>query len=166
MNRNGLGLVLGLAVFVGAAGSAEAVTLVDPAAGCDQELNIAGEEYVLTGDLSCPTVTSGVRITASGVVFHLAGHTISGDFCDLSQGPRRRRPRRRRDGCPDRRRHDLGVQRRHHLRWRTVAGEGDDRHRRVCVRRRGLRGVPPGGHERGGQQRTGRRGAWRGKVQH
>jgi nitrous oxidase accessory protein NosD len=84
MNRNGLVLVLGSAAFLCTAGSAHAVTLVDPAAGCDQELNMAGEEYVLTGDLSCPTKTSGVRITASGVVFHLAGHTISSPFCDLS----------------------------------------------------------------------------------
>ena len=87
MNGNRIVLVLGAAaaIVLGAAGSAHAVTLVDPAAGCDQELNIAGEEYVLTGDLSCPTKTSGVRITASGVVFHLAGHTISSPFCDLSQ---------------------------------------------------------------------------------
>ena len=84
MNRYGLVLVLGAAVFLGAAGSAHALTVVDPAAGCDQELNMAGEEYVLTGDLSCPTKTSGVRITASGVVFHLQGHTISSPFCDLS----------------------------------------------------------------------------------
>jgi parallel beta-helix repeat protein len=84
---NGKRIVLALAavsMFLGTAGSAHAVTLVDPAAGCDQELNIPGEEYVLTGDLSCTTKTSGVRITASGVVFHLAGHTISSPFCDLS----------------------------------------------------------------------------------
>jgi parallel beta-helix repeat protein len=85
MNRNRLVLVLAAAVLLGAAGSAQAVTLVDPALGCDQELNIAGEEYVLTGDLSCPTPSSGVRITASGVVFHLAGYTISSAVCDLSQ---------------------------------------------------------------------------------
>jgi nitrous oxidase accessory protein NosD len=86
MNGNRIVLVLGAAagILLGAAGSARAITLVDPAAGCDQELNIPGEEYVLTGDLACTTKTSGVRITASGVVFHLADHTISSPFCDLS----------------------------------------------------------------------------------
>ncbi len=85
MNRNGLGLVLGIAVLLCAAGPAQAVTFVNPADGCDQELNLPGEEYVLTGDLSCATPSNGVRITASGVVFRLGGHTISGEFCDWSQ---------------------------------------------------------------------------------
>jgi hypothetical protein len=84
MNYNRFALILSAAIFLGTVGSAEALTFVDPAKGCGQELDTAGEEYVLTGDLSCSTVSSGVRITASGVVFHLAGHTISGDFCDLS----------------------------------------------------------------------------------
>jgi parallel beta-helix repeat protein len=83
-NRIVLALTAAAGIVLGAAGPAQAATPVDPAAGCDQELNVPGETYVLTGDLVCSTKTSGVRITASGVSFHLAGHTISSPFCDLS----------------------------------------------------------------------------------
>lgn len=83
-NRMALVFAAAAAIVVGAAASARAVTLIDPAVGCDYALDKAGEEYVLTGDLSCTAKTSGLRITESGVVLHLAGHTISSPFCDLS----------------------------------------------------------------------------------
>ena len=40
---------------------------------------------MLTGDLSCPTASNGLLITASDVTLRLAGHTISSEICDLSQ---------------------------------------------------------------------------------
>jgi parallel beta-helix repeat protein len=54
---------------------------------CGQVLDQAGE-YVLTTDLDCsgtPGDYNGVTITASDVVFHLAGHTISSSDCDLGR---------------------------------------------------------------------------------
>ena len=80
----GMGLVLVMLVGLGGvllsgAGSAQALTLVNPAGGCPKTLNTPGEEYILTGDLACSGVVNGVNITASGVIFHLAGHTISND---------------------------------------------------------------------------------------
>lgn len=77
---------LGLAVtLLLGPGSAQALTPVDPAGGCPQTLSTPGE-YVLTGDLTCSGAVSGVIITASNVVFHLAGHTISNTTCDLDVG--------------------------------------------------------------------------------
>lgn len=63
---------------------AQALTPVDPSGGCPQTLSAPGE-YILTGDLTCTGAVSGVIITASSVIFHLAGHTISNTTCDLSQ---------------------------------------------------------------------------------
>lgn len=53
---------------------------------CGQDLSTPGGQYILTTDLDCSgTVASGIDITASNVVFHLAGHTITSTDCDLSQ---------------------------------------------------------------------------------
>lgn len=57
--------------------------LVNPASGCPITLSTA-EEYTLTGDLTCSGAVSGILITASDVVLHLAGHTISNTTCDLT----------------------------------------------------------------------------------
>jgi len=49
---------------------------------CGQTLAAPGE-YLLTTDLSCDgTLASGISITSSDVVFHLAGHTIAKSDCD------------------------------------------------------------------------------------
>jgi parallel beta-helix repeat protein len=78
-------MLFGLAVtLLLAVSPAQALTPVNPAGGCPQELSAPGE-YVLTGDLACTGAVSGVIITASNVVFHLAGHTISSTTCDLSE---------------------------------------------------------------------------------
>lgn len=58
-----------------------------PVTACGQVLSAAGE-YVLTTDLNCtgtPGDYNGVTITASNVVLHLAGHTISSSDCDLTR---------------------------------------------------------------------------------
>ncbi|HEY7337547.1 MAG TPA: right-handed parallel beta-helix repeat-containing protein [Bryobacteraceae bacterium] len=82
---SGSTLFLGAAMLLLAAGPALALTLVNPAAGCAQTLHIAGE-YVLTGDLNCSgTFGNGINITASNVIFHLAGHTISSTDCDFTK---------------------------------------------------------------------------------
>ncbi len=81
-------MLFGLAVtLLLAVGPAQAQTLipVNPANGCGQTLSAPGE-YVLTGDLACSGAVSGVVITASNVVFHLAGHTISNTTCNLNVG--------------------------------------------------------------------------------
>lgn len=71
---------LGMTLLLGA-GSAYALQPVNPVDGCGQTLPKLGDdgtkEYVLTGDLACSGAVNGVNITASGVTFHLAGHTIS-----------------------------------------------------------------------------------------
>ena len=70
-------------VLLLAVSPAFALTTIDPADGCAQTLGTAGE-YVLTGDLNCSgTFGNGINITASDVIFHLAGHTISSTDCDL-----------------------------------------------------------------------------------
>jgi parallel beta-helix repeat protein len=72
-------MFVGLAVILlGAIGPAQAaLILVNPANGCPQTLNTPGGQYVLTGDLDCSgTNGNGIIITASNVIFHLAGHTI------------------------------------------------------------------------------------------
>ena len=73
---------LGSALLPGAV-SAQAQTHVTT---CGQTLDMAGE-YVLMNDLNCTATGDfdGVRITASNVTFHLAGHTISSPVCDLSR---------------------------------------------------------------------------------
>ena len=58
-----------------------------PVTSCGQVLDVAGE-YVLTADLNCSGMSgdyNGVTITASNVVFHLAGHSISSSDCDLNR---------------------------------------------------------------------------------
>jgi len=68
--------------FVGGTRPAQALTLVT---ACGQTLNAPGE-YVLAGDLDCSgTTNNGVTITASNVVFHLAGYTIKGS-CTSGDG--------------------------------------------------------------------------------
>jgi len=72
-------------VLLFAVSPAWALTLVNPADGCAQTLGTSGE-YVLTGDLDCSgTFGNGINITASNVIFHLAGHTISSTDCDLTR---------------------------------------------------------------------------------
>jgi hypothetical protein len=67
------------ALLLLAASPARALT---PVTDCAQTLSVPGE-YVLTVNLDCSgTFTNGVNITASNVVFHLAGHTISSTDCD------------------------------------------------------------------------------------
>jgi len=58
-----------------------------PVTSCEQTLSAAGE-YVLMNDIDCSAATgdiTGVRITASNVIFHLAGHTISSTVCDQTR---------------------------------------------------------------------------------
>lgn len=76
-------ILLGLATLVLLAASpAHALNHVT---ACGQNLASAGE-YVLDTDLDCSgTLASGVEITASNVVFHLAGHTLASTDCDLSK---------------------------------------------------------------------------------
>jgi len=53
---------------------------------CGQTLATPGE-YLLTTDLRCDgTFASGIVISASDVVFHLAGHTIASSDCDATLG--------------------------------------------------------------------------------
>lgn len=78
-------ILIGLgAVLLPGTVSAQTPTPVSPADGCGQTLSVPGE-YVLTGDLPCTGAVNGVRISSSGVTFHLAGHTISNATCDDSQ---------------------------------------------------------------------------------
>ena len=76
-----MGLVLVTLIGVGSifvVGATSAPALI-PVSACGQILSAPGE-YVLTGDLNCSgTPNNGVTITASDVIFHLAGHTITGD---------------------------------------------------------------------------------------
>ena len=82
---SGLKLFGVAALLMMAATPAFSLTLVNPGGGCAQTLSAAGE-YVLTGDLHCSgTFGNGIDITASNVVFHLAGHTISSTDCDLTK---------------------------------------------------------------------------------
>jgi hypothetical protein len=67
------------AIALVAAPSARAMT---PVTACGQTLAASGE-YILTGNLDCSgTLADGVDITASNVLFHLAGHTSSSTDCD------------------------------------------------------------------------------------
>jgi len=64
---------------------AQGLTLI-PVTSCGQVLGAAGQ-YVLSADLDCSgTFADGVDITASNVVFHLAGHTLSSTDCDPNKG--------------------------------------------------------------------------------
>jgi Right handed beta helix region len=76
-------MMLGLAlVILTATLPARALTPLIPVTTCGQTLSAAGG-YVLTVNLDCSgTFTNGINITASNVVFHLAGHTISSTDCD------------------------------------------------------------------------------------
>jgi hypothetical protein len=52
---------------------------------CGQTLAVPGQ-YILTADLDCTgTHASGINVTASKVVFHLAGHTIASTDCDMDR---------------------------------------------------------------------------------
>jgi len=71
------------ALLLLAASPARALT---PVTTCGQPLNSPEGQYVLTADLNCTgTFASGIDISASNVVFHLAGHTIASTDCDLSK---------------------------------------------------------------------------------
>jgi parallel beta-helix repeat protein len=82
-NRFLTSIFVALAAFLlMAASSARALT---PVTTCGQTLAAPGQ-YVLTADLDCSgTHASGIDITASTVVFHLAGHTIASTDCDMDQ---------------------------------------------------------------------------------
>jgi parallel beta-helix repeat protein len=87
MTRKSLWLVLGIALLpAGAAATPPPPPIVvDPALGCGQTLDDADRTYILGGDLWCPEPGDGVVIAASGITFHLAGHTIASPVCDTSQ---------------------------------------------------------------------------------
>lgn len=78
-------VIVVVAVMFGSATSASAAPPipVDPANGCGQVLGVAGE-YVLEGDLVCSGAVSGLLISSSNVILHLAGYTISNPTCDLN----------------------------------------------------------------------------------
>ena len=77
-------MLLGLAAFVLLAAS-PAMALTNVTA-CGQNLSAPGQ-YILVNDLDCSgTSANGIDITASNVVFHLAGHTIASTDCDPSKG--------------------------------------------------------------------------------
>ena len=58
---------------------------VDPAVGCGGEPLSQPGHYILTRDLECSGAVNGIVITASDVVLHLAGHTISNATCDVNE---------------------------------------------------------------------------------
>jgi parallel beta-helix repeat protein len=78
-------LLVGLmATLLSAVNPAQALT---PVTTCGQTLSVPGE-YLLTRNLVCPDTGvdfNGVTITASNVVFHLAGRSISSTVCDLNR---------------------------------------------------------------------------------
>lgn len=78
-------MVIGLALVFAATQKTQAQLV--PVTSCEQTLSAAGE-YVLMNNLNCAAPTgdiTGVRITASNVVFHLAGRTISSPVCDQNR---------------------------------------------------------------------------------
>lgn len=77
-------VLFGLAALVLLAASpAHALTTVT---ACGQNLSTPGGQYILTADLDCSgTHASGIDITASNVVFHLAGHTIASADCVMDK---------------------------------------------------------------------------------
>jgi len=86
MNRT-LPFGIALVAFVLGGTAASAQPASTPVTECGQELSEPGD-YHLAGDLG-PCSGHGVVITASGVRFTLAGHTLSGvstqESCDLEQ---------------------------------------------------------------------------------
>jgi parallel beta-helix repeat protein len=77
-------VLFGLAALVLlAAAPAHALTNVT---ACGQNLSTPGGQYILTADLDCTgTFATGIDITASKVVFHLAGHTIASTDCVMDK---------------------------------------------------------------------------------
>ncbi len=78
-------LVFGLVITTALSQTAQANPT--PVTTCGQTLSFAGE-YVLSNNLNCSGISgdhNGVTITASNVVFHLAGRTISSTDCDISR---------------------------------------------------------------------------------
>jgi parallel beta-helix repeat protein len=72
-------LLLGLAVILGTASPARAMT---PVTACGQTLSVAGD-YILAADLDCSgTLATGIHVAASNVNLHLAAHTLSSNDCD------------------------------------------------------------------------------------
>ena len=65
--------------------AAPEVEEVDPAVGCGGEPLSEPGHYILTRDLACSGAVNGIVITASDVVLHLAGHTISNETCDPNE---------------------------------------------------------------------------------
>lgn len=85
MRTRSLLMIFGLVLVFSASQKTQAQLI--PVTTCGQNLSAAGE-YVLMNDLNCIAPTGdfdGVRITASNVVFHLAGRTISSPVCDQSR---------------------------------------------------------------------------------
>lgn len=57
-----------------------------PVNACGDTLGHPGKQYMLTTDLDCSgTFATAINVTASNVVFHLAGHTLSSTDCDLTK---------------------------------------------------------------------------------
>ena len=76
-------LLLGLTAAFLTAFPAYAMTKVT---ACGQTLSAAGQ-YVLASDLDCSgSLASGITISASNVILHLAGHTLSSTDCDATRG--------------------------------------------------------------------------------
>jgi parallel beta-helix repeat protein len=82
-----LALFAGLPIMATAPLQAQPQCQPTPVTACGQVLDAAGE-YVLTADLDCtgtPGNYSGITITASDVVLHLGGHTVSSSDCDTAR---------------------------------------------------------------------------------
>jgi hypothetical protein len=78
-------LLLGLAAALLLAATPARALVLTPVTICGQTLASPGA-YILAADLDCSgTLASGVNITASNVIFHLAGHTLSSTDCSQTQ---------------------------------------------------------------------------------
>ncbi len=78
-------LLLGLAAALLLAATPARALVLTPVTTCGQTLAAPGA-YILAADLDCSgTLASGVNITASNVIFHLAGHTLSSTDCSQTQ---------------------------------------------------------------------------------
>jgi parallel beta-helix repeat protein len=76
---------LAIAAILAAVAGSTPATAQTSVSACGQILSKPGQ-YVLSTDLDCSgTFASGVSITSSDVVFHLANHTITSQDCDLSK---------------------------------------------------------------------------------
>lgn len=79
----GIWLGIGVAVVVLLIPSAQAQTMVN---ACGQTLSSPGQ-YLLATNLDCShSLANGINVTASGVVLHLGGRTLSSTDCDGTKG--------------------------------------------------------------------------------